>query len=239
MCAHLSQAQTGTGEQRSITLLCDDVSLKTQRLPPPTASPLRARRVQVLRRYKGNGIHHRPIPVELPPKAKKVRVFDGLGRFESGRVRRLGNTPVTGLILAHHGASVIRIDGPSPVHQRRTLRRKTLHRARHQESSRTRGRKTSHRRRPTSSSILLPCIFELLGHDINYIALSGILSMLTGTSKKPSLPLNLGDFGCGGLLCVIGILLARVDAVKSSMPIWSRAHATSPPQHPQRLPLLL
>ncbi|EIN04036.1 CoA-transferase family III [Punctularia strigosozonata HHB-11173 SS5] len=46
------------------------------------------------------------------------------------------------------------------------------------------------------------------GHDINYLAASGVLSMLPGTDK-PMFPLNLlADFGGGGLLCALGIILA-------------------------------
>lgn len=46
------------------------------------------------------------------------------------------------------------------------------------------------------------------GHDINYIALSGILSMFPGAGK-PSFPLNiLSDFAGGGLICAMGIVLA-------------------------------
>lgn len=49
------------------------------------------------------------------------------------------------------------------------------------------------------------------GHDINYIALSGVLSAI-GPAEKPAIPLNLiGDFGGGGCFLLIGILssLAR------------------------------
>ncbi|KAF9223849.1 CoA-transferase family III [Gyrodon lividus] len=57
---------------------------------------------------------------------------------------------------------------------------------------------------------------SMAGHDINYIALSGILSMLPGTNEKPSFPLNLlGDFAGGGLLCATGILLALIERGKS------------------------
>lgn len=46
------------------------------------------------------------------------------------------------------------------------------------------------------------------GHDINYIALSGLLHAL-GTKERPLPPGNiLGDFAGGGMTCVLGILLA-------------------------------
>ncbi|KAG0694798.1 CoA-transferase family III [Suillus ampliporus] len=55
-----------------------------------------------------------------------------------------------------------------------------------------------------------------IGHDINYIALSGILSMLPGTTDKPAFPLNLiADFAGGGILCANGILLALVERGRS------------------------
>ncbi|KAK2460889.1 hypothetical protein APHAL10511_007359 [Amanita phalloides] len=53
---------------------------------------------------------------------------------------------------------------------------------------------------------------DMAGHDINYIALSGILSMLPGTDGKPVFPTNLlADFAGGGLMCVLGILLALIE----------------------------
>ncbi|KAJ7475783.1 CoA-transferase family III domain-containing protein [Mycena latifolia] len=53
---------------------------------------------------------------------------------------------------------------------------------------------------------------DMAGHDINYLALSGVLSMLPGTPDKPSFPLNLlADFAGGGLTCALGILLALIE----------------------------
>jgi len=47
------------------------------------------------------------------------------------------------------------------------------------------------------------------GHDIDYIALSGALSLCRRKGEPPLPPANiLGDFAGGGLLCVVGILLA-------------------------------
>lgn len=76
---------------------------------------------------------------------------------------------------------------------------------------------------------------KLAGHDINYIAMSGILSVssvkralcnvLTVCWRKllkpphanvPVPPLNiLGDFAGGGMMCVAGILLALIERTKS------------------------
>ena len=47
------------------------------------------------------------------------------------------------------------------------------------------------------------------GHDINYLAVSGILSLLGRKHENPAPPANiLGDFAGGGLVCVTGILFA-------------------------------
>lgn len=47
------------------------------------------------------------------------------------------------------------------------------------------------------------------GHDINYMAMSGVLSMLGRAGEKPTPPINLvADFAGGGLLCAFGILAA-------------------------------
>ncbi|KAF8623617.1 hypothetical protein AX17_007320 [Amanita inopinata Kibby_2008] len=53
---------------------------------------------------------------------------------------------------------------------------------------------------------------DMAGHDINYIALSGALSMLPGTDEKPAFPVNiLADFAGGGVMCALGILLALIE----------------------------
>ena len=51
----------------------------------------------------------------------------------------------------------------------------------------------------------------MAGHDINYIAVSGVLGMLGRQHEKPYPPGNLmGDFAGGGLVCFLGIVLAVV-----------------------------
>ncbi|KAN0066445.1 hypothetical protein ACQY0O_000539 [Thecaphora frezii] len=56
----------------------------------------------------------------------------------------------------------------------------------------------------------------MAGHDINYIALSGVLSMLGKTNGAPEPPSNiLGDFAGGALICLLGILVALVDRSRS------------------------
>jgi len=51
------------------------------------------------------------------------------------------------------------------------------------------------------------------GHDINYIALSGVLSMMGRKDSGPVPPLNLvGDFGGGGMFLAFGVVSALVSA---------------------------
>jgi alpha-methylacyl-CoA racemase len=57
---------------------------------------------------------------------------------------------------------------------------------------------------------------DMAGHDINYIAVSGALSMLGGRGKKPLPPVNiLGDFAGGGAILFQGILLALISREKT------------------------
>ncbi|WP_214320541.1 CaiB/BaiF CoA transferase family protein [Nonomuraea sediminis] len=50
------------------------------------------------------------------------------------------------------------------------------------------------------------------GHDIDYIAISGVLSMLGREGGKPTPPINiLGDFAGGGLMLAYGVLLALFE----------------------------
>ncbi|XP_060490427.1 alpha-methylacyl-CoA racemase [Panthera onca] len=54
------------------------------------------------------------------------------------------------------------------------------------------------------------------GHDINYLALSGVLSKIGRSGENPYAPLNLlADFGGGGLICTLGILLALFQRTRS------------------------
>ncbi len=53
---------------------------------------------------------------------------------------------------------------------------------------------------------------SMAGHDINYIALSGALSLFKRKGENPLPPCNiLGDFAGGGMLCAMGILLALIE----------------------------
>ena len=52
-----------------------------------------------------------------------------------------------------------------------------------------------------------------VGHDINYIALSGALHPIGRAGEKPAIPLNLvGDFGGGGLMLAYGMVCAMLEA---------------------------
>ena len=54
------------------------------------------------------------------------------------------------------------------------------------------------------------------GHDINYIALAGVLAAFGRKGEAPVPPLNLvGDFGGGGMLLGFGIACALVEAQRS------------------------
>jgi alpha-methylacyl-CoA racemase len=54
------------------------------------------------------------------------------------------------------------------------------------------------------------------GHDINYIALSGTLSMIGRSGESPVPPLNLiGDFGGGGMLLAFGVVCALLETSRS------------------------
>jgi alpha-methylacyl-CoA racemase len=54
------------------------------------------------------------------------------------------------------------------------------------------------------------------GHDINYIALAGVLHAIGRAGEKPTPPINLvGDFGGGGMLMAFGMVCALLEAQKS------------------------
>ena len=54
------------------------------------------------------------------------------------------------------------------------------------------------------------------GHDINYIAVTGVLSSIGEAGRAPALPLNLvGDYGGGALYLVVGLLAAIIESKSS------------------------
>jgi alpha-methylacyl-CoA racemase len=57
---------------------------------------------------------------------------------------------------------------------------------------------------------------QAAGHDINYIAIAGVLNNFKRGSERPVPPLNLvGDFGGGGLLLAFGLVCALLEASRS------------------------
>ncbi|GAA5843979.1 hypothetical protein JCM11251_005930 [Rhodosporidiobolus azoricus] len=57
---------------------------------------------------------------------------------------------------------------------------------------------------------------KMAGHDINYLALSGVLSMLGRKGEKPYAPANtLADFAGGGLLAAMGVMGALLERARS------------------------
>jgi alpha-methylacyl-CoA racemase len=57
---------------------------------------------------------------------------------------------------------------------------------------------------------------QAAGHDINYIALAGVLAHLGRKGEAPYPPLNLvGDFGGGGLMLAFGMVCALVERATS------------------------
>jgi alpha-methylacyl-CoA racemase len=59
---------------------------------------------------------------------------------------------------------------------------------------------------------------QAAGHDLNFIALSGVLNAIGHSEGRPVPPLNLvGDFGGGGMLLAIGVCAALVHAARSGI----------------------
>ena len=57
---------------------------------------------------------------------------------------------------------------------------------------------------------------QAAGHDINYIALAGVLHAIGRKGEAPVPPLNLvGDFGGGGMFLAFGVVCALLEAQKS------------------------
>lgn len=60
-------------------------------------------------------------------------------------------------------------------------------------------------------------LMHAAGHDINYLALAGVLHAIGRPGEKPVPPLNLiADLGGGGMLLAFGIVCALFEAQKSS-----------------------
>ncbi|KAF7327904.1 Acyl-CoA dehydrogenase [Mycena kentingensis (nom. inval.)] len=79
---------------------------------------------------------------------------------------------------------------------------------------------------------------DMAGHDINYLALSGVLSLLPG-KDKPAPPINiLADFAGGGLSCALGILLALIERGRTGQGQVVDANMVSGARYVSSFPLL-
>jgi alpha-methylacyl-CoA racemase len=57
---------------------------------------------------------------------------------------------------------------------------------------------------------------SMAGHDINYVALAGVLDHLGRAGEQPTPPINLvGDFGGGGMLMAFGMVCGLLEAQRS------------------------
>ncbi|HEY2577913.1 MAG TPA: CaiB/BaiF CoA-transferase family protein [Streptosporangiaceae bacterium] len=59
---------------------------------------------------------------------------------------------------------------------------------------------------------------QTAGHDIDYIAVSGVLHGIGRAGQRPVPPVNLvGDFGGGGMLLAVGVLAALLERERSGL----------------------
>jgi alpha-methylacyl-CoA racemase len=167
--------------------------------------------------------------------------------------------PFASLILADHGASVLRIDRAHPLAHTTTAPPPTADLLSRHKSSIALDLKSPHALNLLKDLLLhvdilldpfRPGVLESLGldphdllarnkrliiarltgfrrdgkysamagHDINYLAVSGVLSQLGRQSEAPHPPANvLADFGGGGLTCALGIIMAVLVRQKTGM----------------------
>jgi alpha-methylacyl-CoA racemase len=164
----------------------------------------------------------------------------------------LGPAPFAAMMLADHGAEVIRIDRPGAALDPadpalRSRRSVTLDIKTAEGAARARAlcatadgliegfRPGVMERLGLGPEVLLAAnpklvygrmtgwgqngpLAQAAGHDINYIALSGVLHTVGRAGEKPVPPINYaGDFGGGGMLLAFGMAAALV-AVKAGGP---------------------
>ncbi|ORX49427.1 CoA-transferase family III [Hesseltinella vesiculosa] len=78
------------------------------------------------------------------------------------------------------------------------------------------------------------------GHDINYLAISGVLEMLGRQGETPAFPMNIAaDFAGGGLMCVMGVLMALLERVRSGQGQVIDANLTSGSAYLATFPMLM
>ncbi|KAI9485680.1 MAG: CoA-transferase family III domain-containing protein [Benjaminiella poitrasii] len=81
---------------------------------------------------------------------------------------------------------------------------------------------------------------QTAGHDINYLAISGVLNLIGREGEKPFFPVNiLADFAGGGLMCVMGILMALMERTKSGKGQVIDANLTSGASYLTTFPYLM
>jgi len=164
----------------------------------------------------------------------------------------IGPAPFAAMMLADHGAEVIRIDRPGAVLDRtdpalRSRRSVTLDIKTAEGAAQAKAlcetadgliegfRPGVMERLGLGPDVLLAAnpklvygrmtgwgqdgpLAQAAGHDINYIALSGVLGTVGRAGEKPVPPINYaGDFGGGGMLLAFGMCAALV-AVKTGGP---------------------
>ena len=62
---------------------------------------------------------------------------------------------------------------------------------------------------------------QVAGHDINYLAITGILEAIGREGQPPTIPLNLlGDYAGGSLYMAVGLLAAILEARRSGGVHW-------------------
>jgi len=162
----------------------------------------------------------------------------------------LGPGPFAGMMLADHGARVIRVERPgnlSVPNDPLTRNRESLALDLKQEDARAIVRRLAGRAdgliegyRPgvmeklgLGPGALLEANPRLVygrvtgwgqegplaseaGHDINYLALTGLLSCIGEKDRPAAVPLNLvADYGGGGLMLAFGMVAALLHAVRS------------------------
>lgn len=161
----------------------------------------------------------------------------------------LGPGPFAGMMLADHGAEVIRIDRPGAVSDPRDALARNR-RSIALDMKQPEGHAIARALCAQADAIIegyRPGVMEKLGlgpdvlladnpnlvygrmtgwgqhgpyadaagHDINYIALSGVLHTIGPKGEKPTVPMNyIGDFGGGGMMLAFGMVSALL-AVKA------------------------
>ncbi|KAM0786483.1 hypothetical protein ACM66B_001941 [Microbotryomycetes sp. NB124-2] len=80
----------------------------------------------------------------------------------------------------------------------------------------------------------------MAGHDLNYIALSGVLSLLGRKGQKPYFPANiLADFAGGGLMAAMGVLMAIIERHRTGLGQVVEADMVTGARYVSSFPLML